>query len=113
MSKKQTLDEEDYLINVGIVKPLPPFFEGLVGTIIRAEKVKTMRMGYNGVRVVVQDEKGNQYGEMLWIRDQVGTRTKLGTFITALGNDTRKWINKKIRIVSWKPKDRAIEVLER
>jgi hypothetical protein len=111
MSKKQAKEEEDYIIDVGVIKPLPPFSEGLVGTIIRAEKVKTQRMGYDGVRVIVQDEKGNQYGEMLWIREQVGTRTKLGAFIVALGNDTRKWLMKKIRIVSWKPKDRAIEVL--
>jgi hypothetical protein len=111
MSKKAVSSDEDYIINVGIVKPLPTFFEGLVGTIIRAEKVKTQRMGYEGIRVVVQDEKGNQYGEMLWIREQVGTRTKLGTFIVALGNDTRKWLMKKIRVISWKPKDRAIEVL--
>jgi hypothetical protein len=111
MSKKAVSEDEDYLVKVGIVKPLPPFFEGLVGTIIRAEKVKTQRMGYEGIRVVVQDEKGNQYGEMLWIREQVGTRTKLGAFIITLGNDIRKWLMKKIRVISWKPKDRAIEVL--
>jgi hypothetical protein len=111
MSKKQAKGEEDYLIDVGIVKPLPPFSEGLTATIVKAEKIKTQRMGYKGVRVVVEDEKGNQYGEMLWIREQVGTRTKLGTFLTALGNDTRNWIGKKIHVITWKPKDREIEAL--
>ena len=111
MSKKAKEQEEDYIIDVGVIKPQPPFSEGLVGTIVKAEKVKTMRMGYDGVRVILEDEQKNQYGEMLWLREQVGTRTKLGAFIITLGNDIRKWIGKKIRIVSWKPKDRKIEVL--
>jgi len=85
-----------------------PFYEGLEGVIVQAEEVKTLIRGYNGIRVTIKDDNGVEYSEMLWKRPEVGTRSKLGAFMTELGDDTDEWIGKRIKILVWKEKAREI-----
>jgi len=87
-----------------------PFFVGLVGEIVAAEIVKTAVSGYNGVRCRVKDDAdGQEYGEMLWIRPEMGTKSKLGAFMAVLGSETDNWLHKRVRILRWADKDRDIE----
>jgi len=110
-------------LEANITKPTPDFHEGLSGTISKVEVIKTQLKGYDGVRVVLSntncEECGkaqgldtNDHAAMLWLRDNVGQKSKLGTFIIALGDDTDNWVGKKIVIKTWQSKARAIQVLD-
>jgi hypothetical protein len=108
--KDEKIEDEELIIEGKLVEPLPPFSEGLTGTITNAEKVTTRVRGLRGVRVTIKGDDGREYAEMLWLREQFGRGSKLGAFVTALGANLKEWIGKRIRIVSWKPRDRRIEV---
>jgi len=108
-------------LNINITKPLPPFHEGLAGTISKVEIIKTQLRGYEGIRVILSDTnceecgkaKGldtNEHGDMLWLRESVGQKSKLGAFVLTLGNDTDNWIGKRIVIKTWQSKSRSIQV---
>jgi hypothetical protein len=110
-------------LTANITKPLPNFHEGLSGTISKVEVIKTQLRGYEGVRVVLsntnceecgkmQNLDTNEHADMLWLRDNVGQKSKLGAFIIALGDDTDNWVGKKIVIKTWQSKVRAIQVLD-
>jgi len=110
-------------LEANITKPTPDFHEGLSGTISKVEVIKTQLKGYDGVRVVLSntncEECGkaqgldtNDHAGMLWLRDNVGQKSKLGAFIIALGDDTDNWVGKKIVIKTWQSKARAIQVLD-
>lgn len=86
-----------------------PFFAGLVGEIIAAEEIKTAVQGYNGIRCKIKSDEGEEYAEMLWIRGEIGIKSKLGAFMTTLGSDTDLWLHKKVRILKWEAKDRDLE----
>jgi len=88
-------------IDVKIAETKPEPYAGLVAKITNAEVIETQRQHFNGIRVSLVDKEGNEYATMLWLRDTVGQRSKLGAFITALGDDTDEWIGKWIRFVSW------------
>jgi len=85
-----------------------PFYEGLEGNITKAEIVKTAVHGWDGVRVVLQDDNGVEYSEVLWKRNEVGPKSKLGAFILELGDNTDDWVGKRIKILVWKEKAREI-----
>jgi len=110
-------------LEANITKPMPNFHEGLSGTISKAEVIKTQLRGYDGVRVVLsntnceecgrtQGLETNEHADMLWLRDNVGQKSKLGAFIIALGDDTDTWVGKRIVIKTWQSKVRAIQVLD-
>jgi len=86
-----------------------PFFAGLVGEIVGAEEIKTAVSGYNGVRCRIKGDDGIEYAEMLWVRAEVGPRSKIGAFLLAFGSDTDLWLHKRVRILKWEAKDRDIE----
>jgi hypothetical protein len=108
--KGEIYDESEFIIEGRLVEPLPPFSEGLTGTITGAEKVTTRVRGLRGVRVTIKGDDGKEYAEMLWLREQFGKGSKLGAFVSALGTNLKDWVGKRIKIVSWKPRDRRIEV---
>jgi hypothetical protein len=98
------------MVNVKIVerKPEPPVAQVL--TIKSVETVKTTKG--DGIRVIFEDSYGNEYGTMLWVKEQVGNKSKLGAFITVLGTNENEWVGKKIKIVAWGKADRQIELAE-
>ncbi len=91
-------------------KPKPT--EGKVYTIKSVEFRETSNG--KGFRVVLSDTKGNEYEDMLWLNksDEYGPKSKLGAFVTVLGDDTDDWIGKKIKIISWTPKNNEISLVE-
>ena len=99
-------------LKVDIATPLPPFTAGQVLTITDVKYVETALRGFEGLRVTAVDDNGNEFADMLWLRRQVGVTSKIGAFITVLGKEPAKWIGKKIKVVTWMPKNRKIELLK-
>jgi len=96
---------------VKIAEQLPGFEEGDVITIKEVEILTTAVQGFKGIRVSGTDAAGIEKAEMLWIRPVVGSKSKLGSFIAELGDDTDNWVGKKIKIKRWRSRWREIEVL--
>jgi hypothetical protein len=96
--------------------------EGGTYIIVNVETVKTAVRGFEGVRVTLQGVKDKkEYATMLWQREVASPHSKLGAFLAAFtkflgseeqASDTANWVGHKIRIVSWKPRDREVVVLE-
>jgi len=76
--------------------------------IISVEEVTTQVRNLKGLRVTLRDSKGKENAEMLWLRDVVGRNSKLGAFIALLGDNTDRWVGKKIIFVSWMPRQREL-----
>jgi len=101
-----------------------------------------VQKGFNGVNIefvpkkLTEENKKTQYRVTAWLgqNDTVGTRSKLGAFISAftdyfettkdsagvpldtddalkLAQDTDKWESHFIKVVSWKNKNREIKVI--
>jgi len=100
-------------LDVSIIDDLPGFVQGEQYTISKAERIKTERLSFDGVRVVAKTKKGEDHAEMLWFRDRVGARTKLGAFVTEFGTDTNAWLGKKFEVVTWTEGNREITALTR
>jgi len=106
-------------LNTKISKPLPTFHVGLIGKISKVEVVKTKLRGLDAVRVVLSDtnceesnDGSNEHSDVLWLRERVSKNSKLGAFISVLGDDTDKWIGRTIVFDRWQEKDRKIQVVE-
>jgi hypothetical protein len=100
-------------IDAELIKRLPEPEEGKVYRIESVEYVETPLQGLKGWRVTLREvSTGTLYVSVLWKRDRVGSKSKLGCFIAVLGNKTDNWTGKTIKFVSWKPKDRRIELAE-
>ena len=65
-----------------------------------------------GIRVTVLSAKSEEGNVMLWRRPVTGLTSKLGVFITALGNDTDKWLQKWVIFRTWQVRNRVLEVIE-
>lgn len=95
-----------------VAEQFPEPLEGRTYTITGVEMFTSKVQSYKGLRVTMVDDPGNMVVAPLWLRDEAGQRSKLGAFITALGANTDNWINKKIKFLSWRPKDREIQVVQ-
>ena len=85
---------------------------GVSYEITNVEDITTDVQQFSGLRVVLVSPQGDEGTVVLWKRKVTGKGSKLGVFITALGDDTDKWLHKWIVFRHWLPRDRVIEVLE-
>ena len=106
-------------LNTKIKKSLPRFHVGLIGKITSVELIKTKISGIDALRVALSDtnceenmDGSNQHVDVLWIRENVSGNSKLGAFVSVLGDDTDKWLGRTIVIDRWQEKDRRIQVVE-
>lgn len=88
-----------------------------------AKEVTTEKEKYKAIKVTLKstnENDENEYATMLWVSDTIPSNSKLGSFIDAFngffnddkkGYDTDNWINHKIKIKTWRNKDRNIEVI--
>lgn len=83
---------------------------GMPYTILTAEVVQTEKAAYNGIRVGLVDKNKDDGSVMLWHRAVTSPRSKLGAFITLLGDDTDKWLGQKIVFKDWQEGARVIEL---
>jgi len=67
--------------------------------------------GLKGIRVTLDGGKDEKIALALWLRSTVGKKSKLGSFVVALGDNTDNWIGKHIRFISWIERKREIEVV--
>jgi hypothetical protein len=100
-------------IDVEIAETLPEPQEGHVYVIGECELFTSQVRGYKGLRVPMKDEAAQkEVVAALWMREVAGAQSKLGAFVTVLGDDTDAWTGKKIMVKSWRPNLRKIEVLQ-
>jgi len=106
-------------LNTKLSKSLPTFHVGLIGKISSVEAIKTKIRGLDAIRVVLSDtnceeanDGTNEHADVLWLRERVSRNSKLGAFISVLGDDTDKWLNRVIVFDKWQEKDRKIQVVE-
>jgi len=99
--------------------------EGQTYTIVDVEQLKTIRQGFNGVRVRLEPEKRRKedeanYASMLWTREEAGAKSKIGSFIAGFrdffgdedkAQDTDNWKGHKVRFDKWREANRAITVV--
>lgn len=78
--------------------------------IVNVEDVTTEVSFYKGVRVEMLSEKGEMGAVMLWKRGKVGTESKLGAFITLLGDNTDDWLKKWVIFRKWEKNARHVEL---
>jgi len=83
---------------------------GVIYTIITAEEVKTEKAAYNGIRVGLVDKDKDEGSVMLWQRAVTSPRSKLGAFLVLLGDDTDKWLGKKVVFKDWQEGARLLEL---
>jgi len=100
-------------IDVELIERLQEPEEGKVYQIESVEYIETPLQRLKGWRVTLREvSTGTLYSTILWKKEHVGSRSKLGCFIAVLGNKTENWTGKVVRFVSWKLKDRMIELAE-
>lgn len=110
-------------INNKLSEPQKDIQESETYIIKNAEDITTEKSNYKAIKVTlkstnINDE--NEYATMLWQSDTIPSNSKLGSFIDAFnrflpdenaGYDTDNWLNHKIRVKTWRNKDREIEVI--
>ena len=64
------------------------------------------------IRITLKDNEENEYSTALWIKDTVSAKSKAGAFAIVLGNDPTTWEGKRIKIISWTPKNREIQAID-
>jgi len=101
---------EETVVDVKLARRLYP---GLTGVITNATISYFGNLGVKGVVVEIQGDDGQTYMETLWVpqRGVVGSNSKLGAFLVALGKNIKEWVGKRIRIAEWSPGNRQVEVL--
>jgi hypothetical protein len=100
-------------IKVEIAESLPEPVEGHIYVIGEAELFTSAVRGYKGLRVPMKDVDGNdEVVAALWMREVAGEKSKLGAFISVLGDDTDSWTGKKIQVVAWRQGNRKIGVVQ-
>lgn len=79
-------------------------------TIVSVEEFTSDVQGFYGWRVTLDGGPDDLLAIPLWVRDIVGRKSKLGSFIEALGNDPKVWEGRIIKFARWVERDRLIEV---
>lgn len=100
-------------VDVEIAESLPEPVEGHIYVIGEAELFTSQVRGYKGLRVPMTDVSDNsEVVAALWMREVAGEKSKLGAFISVLGEDTDAWRNRKIQVVAWRQGNRKIGVVQ-
>lgn len=85
--------------------------EGVPYEIVNVEEVETDVQNLLGIRVSLLDQKAGEGNVMLWKRKITGTTSKLGAYITTLGNNTDSWLHKWVIHETWKPRNNVLVVI--
>ena len=80
--------------------------------IVNVEEVTTDVSAYKGLRVQLLTKKAEEGTIMLWRRPVTTPRSKLGAFISLLGDNTDKWLHKWIKFADWRIGARSIELVK-
>jgi hypothetical protein len=94
-----------------IAEQLPEPKENETYTITEVETFTSQVRAYKGLRVTMVTANNETAVSALWLREVAGKKSKLGSFLTALGTNTDNWVNKRIRFVAWRDKNREIQLV--
>jgi len=95
-----------------VAESLPEPLEGHIYTIGEADLFTSQVRGYKGLRVPMKDVKDDtEVIAVLWMREVAGENSKLGAFLSVLGDETDSWKGKKIQVVAWREKNRKIQLV--
>ena len=86
--------------------------EGVAYEIVNVEEIVTDVQQYSGIRVTCLSVKAEEGNVVLWQRKVTGKDSKLGVFLTLLGNDTDKWLHKWVVFRTWQLRNRLLELVE-
>lgn len=110
-------------INQKLSEPQKDITESETYIITKAEQVTTDKSKWEAIKVTMKSTNANdenEYATMLWQSDTIPTNSKLGSFVDAFnvflkddnaGYDTDNWLNHKIKVKTWRNKNREIEVI--
>jgi len=110
-------------LNVKLSEPQKDITESETYIIMKAEEIVTDKSKYEAIKVTLKSTNSNdenEYATMLWQSDTIPSNSKLGSFIDAFnaflkdddaGYDTDNWLNHKIKVKTWRNKQREIEVI--
>jgi len=110
-------------LDVKLSEPQKDIVELETYIIQKAEAVTTDKSKWEAIKVTLEStnpKDENEYATMLWQSDTIPSNSKLGSFIDAFnvflkddnaGYDTDNWLNHKIRVKTWRNKNREIEVI--
>lgn len=93
--------------------PLPGDEAIMVGEKYKIKEVEGFTsdvQSFRGYRVMLQSSQKTNIALALWARDIASKTSKLGSFISVLGNETDDWIGKTIVFLSWQERNRQIEL---
>ena len=98
---------------ISVRLPNPEPSKDGIYTITNVEEVtvNTPSGPVNGFRVSLKDDNNNLYSTMLWNKETASKKSKIGSFVSALGPDTDNWINHRVLFSSWTEKDRVVKDL--
>ena len=97
-------------LDVQTTDEIPEAEEGKVYEITDTEEFASQVRGFRGLRVGLLGPEGENAVESLWLRSPVGPKSKLGSFIAILGKDTKDWVGKRVRIITWKEGNRVVQL---
>lgn len=80
--------------------------------ITSVEEMETQVQKLQGYRVNLLTVKAEEGNVVLWARPVTGVNSKLGVFITQLGDNTDKWLHKWLIFRVWSERNRVMEVVE-
>jgi len=99
------------VINTEVREGADDVVEGIAYEIVNVEEITTDVQTLKGIRVSLVDLKGKEGNVMLWQRAVTGAGSKLGVFLTVLGNNSDKWLHKWLIFKVWQERKREIEVI--
>jgi len=111
------------IIKIKLSEPQMDITESETYIIQTAKEITTEKLSYKAIKVTLKSTNSNdknEYATMLWLSDTIPSNSKLGAFVDAFnvflkddnaGYDTDNWLNHKIRVKTWRNKQREIEVI--
>lgn len=76
--------------------------------VVGVEPFTSEVQGLKGFRIVLDGGEDHILAIPAWDRPVVGRKSKLGSFMVALGEDMTKWPTRKVQIKSWQERDREV-----
>jgi len=77
--------------------------------IVSCEEFFSELRNYHGLRVTLNGGTDDLIAVPLWLRETAGRKSKIGAFVSVLGEDVDRWVGKVIVFREWKPRNRVIE----
>jgi len=95
--------------------PLPGEEELVVGKTYLVEDVQKFHsevQGFEGYRLTLSAGPNDVLAIPLWTREIAGRKSKLGSFMMALGEKVGSWNGRCVIIKTWEPRNRVVEEVE-